>query len=140
MWHYEHSLETVVAPEAIWKIWVDVDGWGNWNPDIEKVEFSGPFAAGSFIDMTPKGQDPVRLNLVEVVEHETFVDEAAVAGVTVRTEHRLQDLGEGRTRITYRTEITGSAADEIGLQLGPAITSDFPETMAGLARLAQARS
>ncbi|WP_327004279.1 hypothetical protein OHA72_56100 [Dactylosporangium sp. NBC_01737] len=32
----------------------------------------------------------------------------------------------------YRTEITGPAAAEIGPQLGPAITADFPDVVAAL--------
>jgi hypothetical protein len=37
------------------------------------------------------------------------------------------------TRIIYRTEITGQA----GPQLGPAITADFPEILAALAKRAE---
>jgi hypothetical protein len=43
----------------------------------------------------------------------------------------------GMTRITYRTEITGSAADQVGPQLGPAITADFPDVLAALVHLAE---
>jgi len=75
--------------------------------------------------------------IVDLVEAERFVDEADLAGVTVRTTHRLDPLDGGRTRVTYRMEITGPAADEIGPQLGPAITADFPDTMAALVARAQ---
>jgi hypothetical protein len=40
-------------------------------------------------------------------------------------------------RVTYRTEISGPNADEMGPQVGPAITGDFPETIDALIRLAQ---
>jgi hypothetical protein len=136
MWEYEHSIETSIAPEAVWERWADVAGWGEWNADIEKVELGGPFAAGSEITMTPRGDDPVILRLAEVRENETFVDVAQFGGVVIRTTHRLERLDAGRTRITYRTEITGPAADELGPQVGPAITADFPETMAALVRAA----
>ncbi len=69
---YEHSIETSASTTAIWRVWSDVDAWGTWNPDIEKVEIDSPFAA-----------------------------------------------------------------DEIGPQLGPAITADFPDTMAALVARAQ---
>ena len=58
MWTTEHSLEAPGSPEAIWRVWADVPGWGEWNPDIENIEIDGPFAAGSTITMTPRGQDP----------------------------------------------------------------------------------
>jgi hypothetical protein len=63
VWAYEHSIETSAAPEAIWQLWADVQSWGRWNADIEKIEIRGPFAAGSEITMTPAGQNPVRLRI-----------------------------------------------------------------------------
>jgi hypothetical protein len=129
MWTYEHSLDTTVAPERIWRTWADVPGWAAWNADIESVSIDGPFAVGSEIAM-----DAVRLRLTEVRENERFVDEAVVGDSTVRTLHRLERLGDGRVRVTYRTEISGPA----GPELGPAITGDFPETMAALVARAQA--
>jgi hypothetical protein len=134
MWAYEHSIETSVDADRIWRLWEDVAGWGAWNADIEHVELAGPFAAGSHITMTPKGQEPVELTLAEVVPGERFVDEAGFGDVVIRTVHRLTAVGPHTTRVTYRTEITGPAPDD----LGPGITADFPETMAALVRAAQA--
>jgi hypothetical protein len=51
--------------------------------------------------------------------------------------HRLKAAEGGRTRIIYRTEITGPAADQVGPHLGPAITADFPDVLAALAKLAE---
>jgi hypothetical protein len=128
MWSYEHSIETTVAPERIWAVWSDVPGWAAWNPDIDRIAIDGPFAAGSEIAM-----DAVRLRLADVRENEGFVDEAVLGDTTVRTVHRLDRLGDGRVRVTYRTEISGPDGGE----LGPAITADFPETMAALVARAQ---
>jgi hypothetical protein len=36
-------------------------------------------------------------------------------------------------------EITGPGADDVGPQIGPGITADWPETMAALSRLAETR-
>jgi Polyketide cyclase / dehydrase and lipid transport len=128
MWHYEHSAETTAPADAIWRLWADVPGWPAWNGDIEQIELHGPFAAGSTISMTPVGGEPVELTLREVQPDAGFVDEAELDGVVVRTEHRLDAAGPGRLRVTYRTEITGERAGEIG----PAITADFPDTVAAL--------
>jgi hypothetical protein len=128
MWSYEHSVETTAAPERIWRLWADVTGWPRWNADIERIAIDGPFAAGSQIAM-----DDVRLRLTDVRENEQFVDEAVLGATTVRTLHRLDRLAGGRTRVTYRTDISGPDGD----QLGPAITGDFPETLAALVARAQ---
>ncbi|GAA0611460.1 SRPBCC family protein [Streptomyces crystallinus] len=136
MWEYEHSIETSATPEEIWRLWADVENWGTWNTEIEKIEMNGPFAAGTHITMTPPGDDPVLLRIAEAVEDELFVDEARFNGLLLRTVHRIDRIGQGRIRVVYRMEITGAGADEAGPQIGPGITADWPETMASLAELA----
>jgi hypothetical protein len=128
MWRTEHSIETTVASDAIWRAWADVAGWPKWNRDIERIELTGPFADGSVIAMTPQGQEPVRLRLAEVVEGERFVDEADVGGTVVRTTHNIDRLPDGRARVVYRLEASGPAAGAIG----PAVSADFDDTLAAL--------
>lgn len=128
MWTTEHSIETNVAAEAIWRVWADVSRWREWNADIERIQLTGPFAVGSTIAMTPHGQDAVQLRLAEVVEGELFVDEAEVAGTLVRTTHRIESLDDRRVRVVYRLEASGPAADAIG----PAISGDFDDTLTAL--------
>lgn len=130
MWNVEHSAETDLEPEAIWRTWAEVDRWGEWNPDIAVVELSGPFATGSTITMTPLGQEPVELRITEARPRELFVDEATVAGTVIRTAHRIERLAAGRMRVVYALQADGPLARE----LGPAISADFPETLAGLLR------
>jgi hypothetical protein len=43
----------------------------------------------------------------EAVEPELFVDEADGGDFVVRTTHRVEAVGDERSRITYRMEITG---------------------------------
>ena len=86
--------------------------------------------------MTPPGQEPVLLAVAEYREGELFVDQAEFAGLVLRTTHQLERI-DGRTRVTYRMEITGPAADEVGPQVGPGITADWPATMAALVSRAQ---
>ncbi|WP_405942175.1 SRPBCC family protein [Streptomyces sp. NBC_00207] len=136
MWEYEHDIETDAAPEAIWRLWSDVENWGAWNGGIEKIELRGPFAEGAVITMTPPGDEPVELTVTDLGEGEHFTDEARFRPLVLRTTHRLVPLGQGRTKVAYRMEITGEGAAEAGPQIGPGITADWPETMAALVALA----
>jgi hypothetical protein len=128
MWTTEHSIETDVARDAIWRAWAEVPRWPEWNGDIEQIKLIGSFAAGSLITMTPHGQDPVQLRIADVVEGEQFVDEATVAGTVVRTMHRIEALDQHHLRVVYRLEAMGPVAEEIG----PAITADFDDTLKAL--------
>ncbi|WP_235826119.1 polyketide cyclase [Candidatus Frankia alpina] len=111
---------------------------GEWNADLDGIEASGPFEVGSEFVLNPAGEHPVRLRLAEVDAPRLFVDEADLGDVLVRTTHRIDPVDAQRHRVTYRMEITGPAADEVGPQVGPAITADFPDTIAALVRLAEA--
>ncbi|UNO41160.1 SRPBCC family protein [Streptomyces sp. MST-110588] len=137
MWEYEHSVETGAAPEAIWRLWADVENWGTWNAEIEKIEIDGPFATGTHITMTPPGDDPVLLRIAEAVENERFVDEARFGDLVLRTTHRIDHTDDDRIRVVYRMEITGPGAEEAGPRIGPGITADWPDTMASLVELAR---
>jgi uncharacterized protein YndB with AHSA1/START domain len=129
MWSVEHSVDVAAPARAVWTAWSDVERWPEWNADIEQIELDGPFARGGTITMTPRGQAPVQLSITDAVEDEMFVDEAQLGDTTIRTTHRIvPDAPEG-VRVLYRLEATGSAAE----QLGPAISSDFPDTLAALA-------
>jgi hypothetical protein len=137
MWVREERIDTSAVPDEIWRLWADVPGWPQWNGDIEHIELVGPFAPGARILMTPHGEEPIDLRLAEVVEPESFVDEADLGDVVVRTTHRVEPLDAGGARVTYRMEITGPAADTLGPEIGPAITADFPETLAALVARAE---
>ncbi|MCX2180869.1 SRPBCC family protein [Streptomyces sp. SKN60] len=132
MWTYEHSVETDAAPEAIWRLWADVENWGTWNADIASIRIDGPFAPGARIEMAPAGDDPVHLVVTETVDGELFVDEARFGGLVLRTEHWIERGEALPTRVTYRMRITGDGVAELGPQIGPAVTGDWPETVAAL--------
>jgi uncharacterized protein YndB with AHSA1/START domain len=137
MWEYEHSIETTATPEALWRHWADMAAWPEWNDGIEKIEVGGPFAVGTRFTMTPPGDDPIEMRLVEIEPGELFTDEMDAGDFVVRTAHRLERVDGGRIRVVYRTEITGPAADQVGPELGPAITADFPEVVAALVARAE---
>jgi uncharacterized protein YndB with AHSA1/START domain len=137
VWEYEYRVESTASAEALWRHWSDMAAWPQWNDGIETIEVDGPFAVGTAFTMTPPGDEPVRLRLVDIVPGRSFTDEMDAGDFVVRTDHRLEPAAAGLTRIVYRTEITGPAADRAGPELGPAITADFPEVLAALTRLAE---
>jgi uncharacterized protein YndB with AHSA1/START domain len=111
--------------------------WPQWNAGIETIDVAGPFEIGTTFTMTPPGDEPIRMRLVEIEPGTSFTDEMDAGDFVVRTEHRLEPAAGGRTRIVYRTQITGEAAGHVGPELGPQITADFPAVVAALARRAE---
>jgi uncharacterized protein YndB with AHSA1/START domain len=138
MWVHEHAAETAVSPEAVWAVLRDLDQWPRWDTSMERVALQGPFAVGSRVAMTPVGQDPIVATIVAVTEPEYYADRTDLGPVTLEFSHTLTRLAGGGTRITHRLEISGDGAAELGPQLGPEITADFPEAMDGLLACAAA--
>lgn len=138
MWTHEHTAETALAPEAVWRVLKDIDSWPRWDTSMEEVTLEGPFAVGTRVTMKPTGQDPLASVITGITENERYADETDLGDVILRFSHTLAKLPDGGTRITHRLEITGPKAGELGPELGPAITADFPEAMAALLAYAAA--
>jgi hypothetical protein len=131
-------VEADVSAESIWSLYEDVTTWPSWDAEAELITRDGPFAAGSTGTMKFRGQDPLDYRLTRVEPLREFVDETPVGDVLVRVAHQLEPLDSGRLRITYDVEIDGP--EEQAQQIGPAITADFPATMASLIARAKERS
>ncbi|MFD8483244.1 SRPBCC family protein [Kitasatospora sp. NPDC059673] len=136
MWQHEYTADTTAAPHAVWAVLSDLNSWPSWDTSMESVTLDGPFAVGSKVAMTPTGQEPIVSVITQIEENHVYADETEFGGTTLRFSHTLTALPEGGTRVLHRLEITGPDADGLGPELGPMITEDFPEAMAGL--LAQA--
>ncbi len=132
-WRTEHGIEIEADAEVIWGILRDVAGWKRWNAGIERIELEGPFATGTWLSMQPPGQDTFRSRLLAVRENEGFVDETRVEDLVVTVDHRIERLGPKRARVVYAVVAQGPGAEEVG----PAVSADFPDVLAALAKLAK---
>jgi hypothetical protein len=132
-WKTEYAIETTASAEMIWRIFRDIPAWKNWNAGIEQIAIDGPFASGTWFTMKPPGEEALRSQLVDVRENVCFVDETRVGDLAILVAHRIEPLGPTRTRIVYAVDAQGPGAAEIG----PAVSADFPEVLASLAKLAE---
>jgi Polyketide cyclase / dehydrase and lipid transport len=139
VWESEYSVQAQVAPESVWRVWADFENAASWNEGIESIELHGPFASGSEFSMKPVGREAIVMRLAEVAENVSFAEVAEANGLTIRVIHRVERLDGQRTRIAYRTEITGEGADELGPELGRGVTAAFPDAVAKLVELARRR-
>jgi hypothetical protein len=128
MWSHEESIVVNAAPHLVWARFRDVAGWTRWNDGIERIELHGTFAEGTSFTMKPPGQDALTSRLIRVIPDREFVDETVVGPVRVVVSHRLSELPDRRCRVSYRTEVTGPEADDVGRM----VTSDFPQVLAAL--------
>jgi hypothetical protein len=138
MWVHEYVGQTEASPEAVWAVLRDLDNWASWDTSMEWVRLQGPFGVGAQVVMKPIGQEAITSTIVAAAENSRYADETEFNGVRLRFSHDIAADVAGRTRVVHRLEITGPAAGEVGPQLGPAITEDFPQAMAALLARAEA--
>lgn len=132
---YEHSVATSASPDAILALWRDPAGWPAWDTSVSEVELDGPFAVGTTGTLHLVGQDPVGFRLT-AIDDTGFTDETPIPGGVLRFVHHVEPH-EGGALVTHRVQIEDAA--ELAAELGPAVTEDVPEAMAGLVALAEAR-
>ena len=99
-------------------------------PGLEELE------RGYRADRHRPGEEALRSQLIDVRENAWFIDETRVGDLAIKVAHRIEPLGPARTRIVYAVDAQGPQAAEIG----PAVSADFPEVLASLAKLVEARS
>ena len=133
MYTWSHTVTTTATPEQVWPLYAEVDRWLEWDSGLVSVTLDGDFVVGSRGVLGVEGQPPFAWELTEVVENALFTDVTEIPGVATLTfVHRIEPTDDGAA-ITHEVRIEGPAADG----LGPMVTSDTPEAMAALARIAE---
>lgn len=141
MWRCEHHGETITTPAAIWNLWQDVSGWSGWNHGVADAQLTGSFAAGSTIAMTLPDGEVVFLTLEAVEEPVSFIHVASVDRLILRTDHRLEPIGDtGGHRVVYALTVNGPAPAEVLEEVGLAVSGDFPDVIAPLLAAAERAS
>ena len=132
MFEWTHTVATTATPEQVWPLYAEVDRWLEWDSGLQAVTLDGPFAVGSRGTLQVEGQPPLVWELVEVTANASFTDVTEIPGVATLTfVHRIEPTADG-SAIVHEVRIEGPAA----AQLGPMVTSDTPEAMEALARIA----
>ena len=139
MWTIEHTAITDAQPAAIWAALRELHSGVPLGEHSDHFELHGPFAVGTEVSVTPQGQDTMRSVIVELDEGRSYADSTRFGDLTLLFRHTPDALPSG-TRVTHRLEIHGPSADDVGRELGPQISGDFPITMDELLAAARARS
>lgn len=136
MWMTEASATTVAKPEAVWRLWSNVDNWSVWDPGLACSRLDGEFVAGARGALKPAGGPKVSFTLTSVRPGVSFADRTHLPLARIDFLHELAPDRSG-TRITHRIEIAGPLAALFGRLLGPNLSKGLPEAVSNLARLAE---
>lgn len=135
MWTTEYTAETKHSPRAVWNALRDIHTGAVENSGGDTFVIHGPYAVGTELSVTPKGQDTFKSEIIELVEDERYADRTQYGDLILTFAHTITSI-EGGTRVTHELTIDGPTSDEVGPELGPQISEDFPQVMEGLFDLA----
>jgi uncharacterized protein YndB with AHSA1/START domain len=117
MLEYEESIEIDAPPERVWAVLSDVERWPEWTASMTTVERldEGPLALGSRARVKQPHLRPVEMTVTELDEGRSFAWTNTQPGVTTLGDHRVEPLGEGRSRATLILRQHGFATPLIKL-------------------------
>ena len=128
MWSTEHTAHTPLSAGEVWAALRALHEGRLTYEGCDEFVLHGPFAVGTRVSVTPEGQETFDSTIVDLVEGTTYADETVFDDLVLRFRHTLVAESDG-TSVTHRLEIDGTSADEVGPELGPQISGDFPESM-----------
>ena len=76
------------TPEQVWRRYLDLPTWPEWNGAVSVIALDGPFANGTAGTLTPPGQGPLPFRLVSVTENLGYVSETDIADTVTLRDHR----------------------------------------------------
>ena len=105
---FETSAVTRATPEAVFDVWIDVDGWAELD-EIERASIDREFGPGAVIKTKGKGLPTATLVVTVVDRPNLWIDESRLPGVRMTLEHVVRPADSG-TKITERVTIAGALA------------------------------
>jgi uncharacterized protein YndB with AHSA1/START domain len=136
---YGTSVETTASPERVWKIWSDMSTWGDWNPNVSTMDWTGGFVQGSQGIMNTKAGQHHKMTLAEVQPGRFFALETSVVPLTrFRFTCRVEPSSAGKTKISQMVEVKGPLGPVVQGMMGPQVSKEFGTLLANLARKAEA--
>jgi hypothetical protein len=138
-WDYAPSVVTPASPETVWRVYADLAGWPSWYTGVTNATLDGPLKDGASGRITLADQPvSVPFRIVSATENQGFVSETELApGAVVRTEHTLEPLREGGTRVVHRANVPRAVLDAFGLEYGPLLYSRMRQSVQALAAIVE---
>ena len=134
---YGTSVETRATPDRVWKIWSDMSTWGDWNPNVSTMEWTGGFASGTSGVMNTRAGQHHKMELLDVVPGRSFALETSVVpGTRFHFNCRVEPAVAG-AKVTQTVEVRGPLGPVMGPMMGPQVSKEFGMLLENLAKRAE---
>ena len=136
--HFSYSVQIAASSATVYELYSAVSSWSAWDPEVERAEIEGPFAAGTLGVLKPKGGPESKIELVEVTPDESFTVRCKLPLCEMTFSHELAESAS-ITTATHSVSFTGLLSPVFGFLIGRGIRKTLPDTLGGLKHAAEQR-
>ncbi|HEY0938008.1 MAG TPA: SRPBCC family protein [Trebonia sp.] len=129
MWQTEYTLDTDVAPDAVWRALRALQTGEVPLSSDDKRHLNGQFAVGGTVTVSAVGVGTLESTITELTEGRLLAEQTRFGELILLLRHTLRPLAGGGTRVTRQLQIDGAQADTDGPVAGPRISEDYPEAL-----------
>ncbi|NIG54142.1 SRPBCC family protein [Chitinophaga sp. Cy-1792] len=139
MWTRSYTVtSSAITKEQLWHLYADVNSWPTWDDGLEATTLNGPFEAGNYFMLKPKGGPKVKVLLSEVKPYQRFTDITLFPLAKMYDEHIFEETPEG-LRITNRLTVKGLLGflwvKLVAKQLADSLPEDMNRKIAAASKL-----
>lgn len=91
------EVDIAAAPEMVWRLLADINGWPNWNPAVTKAELQGELAPGSIFRWRA-GPGTITSVLRETEPGRVLAWTGSTFGINAVHIYRIEPI-DGKTRV-----------------------------------------
>src|SRR6266852_1889417 len=132
MAEYGTSVDTTASPDKVWQIWSDMSTWGDWNPNVSTMEWSGGFQSGTAGVMNTRAGQHDKMKLFDVVPGQGFSLDSSVVPLTYFRFNCLIGSADRKTPVGQWVEVNGALGTIMGGMMGPEVSKEFGTLLSNL--------
>jgi uncharacterized membrane protein len=117
---FQTQVDVDADTETVWRVLINVEAWPKWTASMTSVQRlqSGEFGVGSSARVVQPKLKAAVYTVTECEMGRSFTWEMKAAGVTVRAGHLIEDLGQGKARVTLSIEQSGLLSGIVDMLFG----------------------
>lgn len=131
------SFKTTVKgnKDLAWEYYGQPDNWLAWDDNLEAISLDGAFETGNFGHMTLVGQTPLKFQLLDVQDYQSFASLASTPLGQVVFDHQIEELGAGQLRIEHSVSLLTEDGSDHHITFLQKVFEDVPQSVLKLKRL-----
>lgn len=133
------TVQTKAKPEAIFKLWADINHWADHDKGIEWAKLTDTFMAGGHYTIKPKGGPKVKATILVVEQNKRFVDVSHLLGAKLKFDHSLTQQAN-TTSVSVTMSLSGPLGWLWAKILGKNQQADLEESTVNLVAKAEVTS